>query len=367
MYCECLVYHISYLILFSAYLHLQYGQYKKLMPDILCISNEFLYKWPNITGYRVIGELKFSHDNLDSIKQAILNLKPSAILWSAEYGTAFKEILELCIKNNVCMNILDKDDNIRKCEAGHCIRAYKSNASVANQIIVICGDNLEFNYALFSKLVKNNKVFLLINKSKSLTEKFKLQRLFGRNAIITDLAQFLSNNNATVIHSGGLTSIRHQKKELTLLQNIESIAKVAAKHNSKFILLNTHLYSDYEFINQLMVSAANIARAYNGYCLSLPYILEDVRYNLYNLKFKQELFKSIYISDKAAWFSINSTVLAVIDYLQKGQTNEIHGAFLSKSEIFSCLNLTQRAWNIWPKKLDYIRGYEICKNPISPN
>lgn len=374
MYCSCFTYHISYLLLFSAYLHLQYGQYKKQTPDILCISNKFLDSWPNIHGYRVIGELKFSDEEIETIKTSIKNLKPNVVLWSAEFGNGFREILGLCLENEICLNISEASQenndklpdnknanttqyNIRRCSIEDCITSYTSTSKISGHNIVICGSDITLMHRLFTHFSAHNEVWVMYNQHFS-SAKYKLKKLFN-NKIVYDLEDFLHTNTAKILHIGGITSLHTRSRTLDMFSEIEHMSYLSQKYQSNFILITTHNYGNNESTHQYMNSLENITKQYNGSFIRIPYVLSDIKFNSYHVQNNKN------ITDNGSWLNATSVAHYIQDFMIHHTNQEIHGTFLSKQEIQHCANLVQRSWNVWPKTIDYVRGHIKCNHLTS--
>lgn len=358
-YYNAIPYHVSYFVMYSAFLHLQYNQYKKLMPDILCISDHFLKKWPEIIGYRVIGELKLEKGDLDNVKKSVRQANPSAILWSSKSGSEFREVLQFCLKNNICINIL-RNNEVLIPSIENCIDDLNPITTIENQRFIICGSNLACNLVflkqLFAVLSERNEVYILPEENASILERIKLKKLF-RKKVIWNLDETLSKNQYYVISCDGITSLKSKNQSVDFLHRTEYLAKTCNKHRAKFLLITTQIYPNIaEAVKQIGVAAENIAKNYRGKFLRIPYIAMDVDCDIYGVKFRNELMRNINISNDGSWVSITSAINKIIDNIDLDPDMHIHGTFLNKQEIYDALNMLQRSWNIWPKKLDYIKG-----------
>ncbi|QEK37876.1 hypothetical protein FZC35_00555 [Candidatus Cytomitobacter indipagum] len=356
-YYNAIPYHLSYFIIYSAFLHLQYNKYKKLMPDILCISDNFLKNWPEIIGYRIIGELKLEKEELKAAKKSIKQSNPSAILWSSKSGSEFREILEFSLKNNICVNVL-RNDEVLMPSIENCLTDLNSIHNIENQKFIIYGSNDTFLKKLFDRLSENNEVHILLNKNTPTLKKISYKKIFNKK-IIYDIEELIKKDQYHVINFDGITSLKTRNKNVDFLHQTEYLSKLCKEYKAKFLLITTQIYPNIaETVRQIGVAAENISQNYKGKFLRIPYIAMDVDCDIYGGRFKKDLMKNINISNNGSWISVDSAINKIIDNIDQDQCMNIHGSFLNKKEIYDSLNMLQRSWNIWPKKLDYIRGYK---------
>ncbi len=365
-YCDSLIYHTSYLFIYTTFLYMQYGKYKKTNPEILCISQHFLREWPYIIGYRVIGELIFEESEIKEIQRSIMQANPNAILWSAKLGSGFRKIMDFCLRKGICLNILE-DDVIKLPSIAHCLEKH-STLKIAKKKFIICGENIVLLQEMFDHLSElGNEVFILLNSKESLIKKMKYKKLFKRN-VVYNVESLLKQEKYYIIDTSGITSFNSKDKDVNFLYSVEKLSKLCKIHNSTYLLLSTQIYENKTFATHEMIKAAeNITNKYSGKALRLPYIATDFKYDLYSSKFKQKFLTNHNISDGGSWISIQSATNHILENLDKEPDFNIHGSFLTRKEIYSSLNMVQRSWNIWPKKLDYIRGQKSCIHPISRN
>ncbi|QEK38389.1 hypothetical protein [Candidatus Cytomitobacter primus] len=338
------------------------------MPDILCISDNFLRNWPDIIGYRVIGELKLESNDLNNAKKAIKQTNPNAILWASKFGKEFKSILQFCLENEICMNIL-KGDEIQMPSIANCLEEKEGTIQIYDEKIILFGSNLTFLKKLFDSLSYKNEVYVFLNKKPSILNKLYFRKLFNKQIIYKyNIEKYLKENQYYLINIDGLISFTSKDKDINFLHQVEYLSKICQVHKSNFLLLMTQIYTNIpESSKQMIIAAENITQNYKGETLRLPYIAIDTRYDLYSSKFKKKLINNANISDYGSWISMDSAINKIAENLKQSQDIHIHGSFLSRNEIYHALNMIQRSWNIWPKKLDYIRGHKTCNHPISQN
>ncbi len=363
-YCDSLIYYVSYIVLYISFLNIKHSKYTKSNPDILCINQSFLKEWPNIIGYRVIGELIF--ENTENIQKYIKQADPNAILWSAKSGSEFVKVLKFCLDQGICINIF-KNNEIEFPSISNCLEELSEKPLIKKQKFILYGDNIAILHQIFLSLKDRNEVLVLMNRNTPLSKKMFYKKIFNGN-LIYKLEKTLQKDNYQFIHLSGLISFDAKDKNVDFLHDLENISKLCQQYKSSFMFLSSQNYETKSHTTHEMICASeNIVKKSSGIVLKFPYIAIDYKYNLYNSKFYKKFIANKNISNSGSWISINSLINYIFQNLNKKEISNIHGAFLTKKEIYNSLNLIQRSWNIWPKKLDYIRGHKICNHPINQN